>query len=88
MDDMKLSEWKPEESLATAEAQEEFILAAIEDGSPAFIAQSLAVVARARGNPIAGAVWDGIAVGLKSSGCIPAAAAPFGRSPHHELAMA
>lgn len=88
MDDMKLSEWKPEESLTTVEAQKEFILAAVEDGSPAFMAQSLAVVARARGNQIAGAVWDGIALGLKASGCLPMAVAPSGRSSHHELAMA
>ena len=57
MESVKLAEWKPEESLTTPEAQEEFILAAVEDGNPAFVAQSLAVVARARGDQIGSVIW-------------------------------
>lgn len=54
----KLTEWKPEDSLKTPEAQKEFLAAAVEDGNPAFIAQSLAVVMRARGLPNIGALLD------------------------------
>ena len=39
----------PAEHLATPEAQAEYISAALETGDPAFIADSLGVVARARG---------------------------------------
>ena len=39
----------PAEHLATPEAQAEYISAALETGGPAFIADSLAMVARARG---------------------------------------
>lgn len=54
----KLTEWKPEDSLKTPTAQKEFLAAAVEDGNPAFIAQSLAVVMRARGLPNIGALLD------------------------------
>lgn len=54
----KLTKWKPEDSLKTPEAQKEFLAAAVEDGNPAFIAQSLAVVMRARGLPNIGALLD------------------------------
>lgn len=55
---VKFYEWKPEDSLKTPEAQKEFLAAAVEDGNPAFIAQSLAVVMRARGLPNIGALLD------------------------------
>ncbi len=84
----KLHDWKPEESLTTPKAQGEFILAAIEDGNPAFVAQSLAVVARARGDQIGSAIWDGIALGLKATASVPKAAAPTRRRTRRELAMA
>ena len=55
---VKFYEWKPEDSLKTPTAQKEFLAAAVEDGNPAFIAQSLAVVMRARGLPNIGALLD------------------------------
>lgn len=88
MDNVKFSEWKPEESLTTPEAQEEFILAAIEDGNPAFVAQSLAVVARARGDQIGSVIWDGIALGLKAAACVPKAVKQTRRRTRRELALA
>ena len=88
MDNVKFSEWKPEESLTTPEAQEEFILAAIEDGNPAFVAQSLAVVARARGDQIGSVIWDGIALGLKAAACVPKAVKRTRRRTRRELALA
>lgn len=88
MENVKFAEWKPEESLTTPEAQEEFILAAVEDGNPAFVAQSLAVVARARGDKIVGTIWDSIALGLKAAACVPKAAAPSRRRVHRQMAMA
>ena len=45
----ELTSWKPEDYLKTDEAQREFILAALEDGDPETVTQSLAVVMRARG---------------------------------------
>lgn len=64
----KLSVWRAEDDLKTHEAQTEFILAAVEENDPAFLAQSLAVVARAQGNSEQGEVWDCIALGLKAAG--------------------
>ena len=64
----KLTEGKPEDSLKTPEAQKEFLAAAVEDGNPAFIAQSLAVVMRARGLPSVGALLDGVAEICKVTG--------------------
>ena len=55
---VKFYEWKPEDSLKTPAAQKEFLAAAVEDGNPAFIAQSLAVIMRARGLPNIGALLD------------------------------
>ena len=88
MESVKFAEWKPEESLTTPEAQEEFILAAVEDGNPAFVAQSLAVVARARGDQIGSVIWDGIALGLKAAASVPKAAAPTRHRTRRELARA
>lgn len=88
MESVKFAEWKPEESLTTPEAQEEFILAAVEDGNPAFVAQSLAVVARARGDKIGSVIWDGIALGLKAAASVPKAAAPTRHRTRRELARA
>ena len=85
---VKFTEWKPEDSLDTVEAREEFMLAAIEDGNPAFIAQSLAVVSRAKGDKIGSMIWDGIAVGLKTAAYIPHAKKSVRRKPCRELAMA
>lgn len=65
---VKFYEWKPEDSLKTPEAQKEFLAAAVEDGNPAFIAQSLAVVMRARGLPGVGALLDGVAEICKVTG--------------------
>lgn len=65
---VKFYEWKPEDSLKTPEAQKEFLAAAVEDGNPAFIAQSLAVVMRARGLPGVGALLDGVAEICKATG--------------------
>ena len=45
----KTRPFDPAEHLATPEAQAEYISAALETGDPAFIADSLGVVARARG---------------------------------------
>ena len=88
MESVKFAEWKPEESLTTTEAQEEFILAAVEDGNPAFVAQSLAVVARARGDQIGSVIWDGIALGLKAAASVPKADAPTRHRTRRELARA
>ena len=45
----KTRPFDPAEHLGTSEAQAEYISAALETGDPAFIADSLGVVARARG---------------------------------------
>lgn len=45
----KTQPFDPAEHLGTAEAQAEYISAALETGDPSFIADSLGVVARARG---------------------------------------
>lgn len=45
----KTQPFDPAEHLGTPEAQAEYISAALETGDPAFIADSLGVVARARG---------------------------------------
>jgi probable addiction module antidote protein len=45
----KTHPFDPAEHLATPEAQAEYISVALESGDPAFIADSLGVVARARG---------------------------------------
>ena len=65
---IKLYDWKPEDDLRTPEAQAEFIVAALEENDPAFLAQSLAVVARAKGKAKIGAVMDGIASVLSATG--------------------
>jgi len=66
--EVKFYEWKPEDSLKTPAAQKEFLAAAVEDGNPAFIAQSLAVVMRARGLPNIGALLDVAAKICKEEG--------------------
>ena len=65
---IKLYDWKPEEERQTPEAQAEFIVAALEENDPAFMAQSLAVVTRAKGKEKIGAVMDGIASVLSATG--------------------
>ena len=69
--EIKLYDWKPEDDLKTPEAQAEFIVAALEENDPAFLAQSLAVVARAKGKAKMGAVMDGIAAVLSATGTAP-----------------
>lgn len=64
----KLYDWRPEDDLKTPEAQAEFITAALEENDPAFIAQSLAVVARAKGKPKIAAVMDGMAAVIAAAG--------------------
>ena len=68
---IKLYDWKPGDDLQTPEAQAEFIVAALEENDPAFLAQSLAVVARAKGKAKIGAVMDGIASVLSATGTAP-----------------
>lgn len=63
----ELTPWKPEDYLKTDEAQREFILAALEDGDPVAVTQSLAVVMRARGRVGEGAVLDSIAAILHTT---------------------
>lgn len=63
----KPTPWKPEDYLKTAEAQREFILAALEDGDPAAVTQSLAVVMRARGRIGESTVLDSIAAILQAT---------------------
>ena len=63
----ELTPWKPEDYLKTDEAQREFILAALEDGDPVAVTQSLAVVMRARGRVGEGAVLDSIAAILHAT---------------------
>ncbi|WP_159590579.1 addiction module antidote protein [Chelativorans xinjiangense] len=46
---LKTRDFDPARYLTTEEAQEEYLLATCEDGSPAEIAHALGVVARARG---------------------------------------
>lgn len=76
---VKFYDWKPEDSLKTTEAQREFLAAAAEDGNPAFIAQSLAVVMRARGMPNIGALLDGVAEICRATGGVHR---PTGRRTH------
>lgn len=86
--EVKLYDWKPEDSLKTPEAQREFLVAAAEDGNPVFMARSMAVVMRARGLPNVGAILDGVADICKATG---AAAPKIGRRrkpARRELAMA
>lgn len=73
---VKLTDWRVEDYLKTAEAQTEFILAAIEEGDPVFIAQSLAEVARVKGNVKVGALMDGIAAALMASTSMAVKPAP------------
>ena len=62
----KLTPWKPEDNLKTRDAQAEFLLAALEENDPAFLADSLAVVARANGAETLAIIWDGFAAALKA----------------------
>ena len=82
----KLYDWHPEDDLKTPEAQAEFIVAALEENDPTFLAQSLAVVARAKGKAKIGAVMDGIASVLSATGTAPRTARR--RTKKRELAMA
>jgi len=85
---VKFYEWKPEDSLKTPEAQKEFLAAAVEDGNPAFIAQSMAVVMRARGLPSVGALLDGVAEICKVTGKASPKVRQSRTHARRELAMA
>ena len=73
---VKLTDWNVEDYLKTDEERTEFILAAMEEGDPVFIAQSLALVARVKGNARAGALMDGIAAALTASASMTKRATP------------
>ena len=83
----KLYDWKPEDDLKTPEAQAEFIAAAFEENDPVFLAQSLAVVARAKGKPKIAAVMDGMAAVIAAAGA-PAPRMARRKTRKREFAMA
>ena len=88
---VNLTDWNVEDYLKTDEERTEFILAAMEEGDPVFIAQSLAAVARVKGNVKAGALMDGIAAALTASASMVRRAAPRmtrRKTRKRELAMA
>jgi len=85
---VELTDWKPEDSLKTAEAQREFLIAAAEDGNPVFIARSLAVVMRARGLPNIGSLLDGVAEIVTATGRSAPAGAARGRARKRRREMA
>lgn len=86
--EVKLYDWKPEESLKTPKAQREFLVAAAEDGNPVFMARSMAVVMRARGLPNVGAILDGVADICQATGATAPKAGRRRKTARREPAMA
>lgn len=85
----KFTEWKVGDGLKTTEARAFFIEAAIEENDLAFLAQSLAEVAKAAGNSRGAAVMAALATCVGAAAQIPglgAARRPRAARPRHKAA--